>query len=68
VVAEKIIESSTVGKGKWKAAPTRAKGYAVVDSPVSILTSQCQSALTYLLTVQPMFDAEDAADVHHQPV
>jgi hypothetical protein len=39
VVAEKGIKSSTVGKGKRKAAPTRAKVYAAVDSPMSILTS-----------------------------
>jgi hypothetical protein len=32
-----VVESSTVSKGKWKAAPTRAKVYAVVDSPVSCL-------------------------------
>jgi hypothetical protein len=35
--AEKVIESSTVGKGKRKAVPTRAKVYAVVDGPVSRL-------------------------------
>jgi hypothetical protein len=35
--AEKAVESSTVGKGKWKAAPARAKVYAEVDGPVSHL-------------------------------
>jgi hypothetical protein len=33
-VAEVAIESSTVGKGKQKAALTRAKVYAAVDGPV----------------------------------
>jgi hypothetical protein len=32
--AEVAIESSMVGKGKRKAAPTRAKVYAAVDGPV----------------------------------
>jgi hypothetical protein len=32
--AEIAIESSTVGKGKRKAAPARAKVYTVVDGPV----------------------------------
>jgi hypothetical protein len=35
--AEKVIESSTVGKGKQKAVPTRAKVYGDVDGPVSDL-------------------------------
>jgi hypothetical protein len=35
--AEKAVESSTVGKGKQKAAPARAKVYAAVDGPVSCL-------------------------------
>jgi hypothetical protein len=47
---------------------TRAKVYAAVDSPVSTLTSHRQYTLTNTLTVRPMFDAEDAADMHHQPV
>jgi hypothetical protein len=34
---EIVAESSTVGKGKRKAAPTRAKVYAAVDGPVSRL-------------------------------
>jgi hypothetical protein len=38
-VAAKAIESSTVGKGKQKAAPTRAKVYVVVEGPVSHLPS-----------------------------
>jgi hypothetical protein len=35
--AEVVVESSTVGKGKGKAAPARAKVYAAVDGPVSRL-------------------------------
>jgi hypothetical protein len=38
-VAEKVVESLTVRKGKQKAAPTRAKVYAAVDGLVSTLTS-----------------------------
>jgi hypothetical protein len=37
--AEKGVESLTVGKGKRKAAPARAKVYATMDEPVSSL--QC---------------------------
>jgi hypothetical protein len=37
VAAERVVESSTVGKGKRKAAPARAKVYTVVDGPVSHL-------------------------------
>jgi hypothetical protein len=33
--AEKGVESSTVGKGKRKAVPARAKVYAAMDEPVS---------------------------------
>jgi hypothetical protein len=36
--AEKAVESSTVGKGKRKAAPARAKVYAPMDEPVSSIT------------------------------
>jgi hypothetical protein len=36
-VAEKGIESSTIGKGKRKAAPARAKVYVVMDELVSDL-------------------------------
>jgi hypothetical protein len=36
-VVEKAVESSTVSKGKQKAAPTRAEVYAEVDGPVSAL-------------------------------
>jgi hypothetical protein len=36
-VAEKVIESLTVSKGKWKVAPARAKVYAEVDCLVSNL-------------------------------
>jgi hypothetical protein len=32
--AENAVESSTIGKGKRKAAPARAKVYAAVDGPV----------------------------------
>jgi hypothetical protein len=35
--AAKVVESSTVGKGKRKVAPTRAKVYREVDGPVSNL-------------------------------
>jgi hypothetical protein len=34
---EKVIESSTVSKGKRKVVPTRAKVYSKVNSPVSNL-------------------------------
>jgi hypothetical protein len=34
-----VVESSTVGKGKQKAAPARAKVYAAVDGPVSRLSN-----------------------------
>jgi hypothetical protein len=34
-VVEKVIELSTIGKGKQKAAPARAKVYAEVEGPVS---------------------------------
>jgi hypothetical protein len=33
--AERAVESSTVGKGKRKVAPARAKVYATMDEPVS---------------------------------
>jgi hypothetical protein len=33
--ANKVIESSTVSKGKWKVAPTRAKVFSEVDRLVS---------------------------------
>jgi hypothetical protein len=35
--AERVVESLTVGKGKRKAAPTRAKVYGAVEGPVSNL-------------------------------
>jgi hypothetical protein len=38
--AERVVESSTVGKGKQKAVPARAKVYAAVDGPVSHLRSR----------------------------
>jgi hypothetical protein len=38
VAAEIVVESSTVGKGKGKVAPARAKVYAAVDGPVSHLS------------------------------
>jgi hypothetical protein len=38
-VAEKTVEWLTIGKGKRKAAPTRAKVYAEMDEPVSNLTT-----------------------------
>jgi hypothetical protein len=36
---EKVVESATVRKGKRKAAPTRAKVYAMMDEVVSNLLS-----------------------------
>jgi hypothetical protein len=36
-VVDKVIESSTISKGKQKAVPTRAKVYMAVDEPVSDL-------------------------------
>jgi hypothetical protein len=51
VAAEKAVESSTVGKGKRKAAPARAKVYATMDEPVSSVIHRRVSVLTYLLTV-----------------
>jgi hypothetical protein len=65
--AEKGVELSTVGKGKRKVAPARAKVYTEVDGPVSILTSRRQYTLTHLLTVQPMSDVEVEASLHHKP-
>jgi hypothetical protein len=38
--AERVVESSTVGKGKRKAVAARAKVYAAVDGPVSHLRSR----------------------------
>jgi hypothetical protein len=64
-VAAVVVESSTVRKGKWKAAPARAKVYAEMDGLVSNLTCRRLSALTYLLTVRPMLHAEDEAIVYH---
>jgi hypothetical protein len=58
-----VVELSTVRKGKRKVVPARAKVYTEVDGPVSSLTSRRQSALTCLLTVQPVFDAEVETDV-----
>jgi hypothetical protein len=54
VAAEKGGESSTVGKGKRKAAPARAKVYAAVDGPVSRQaksTSICTNMSAYSVTV-----------------
>jgi hypothetical protein len=51
VTAEKGIESSTINKGKRKAAPARAKVYAEMDEPVSNLLSHRQHVLTQSLTV-----------------
>jgi hypothetical protein len=63
--AEKAVESSTIGKGKRKAAPARAKVYAAMDEPVSGLQCRRVSALTHLLTVRPLFHTEDTAKVHY---
>jgi hypothetical protein len=67
VAAEKAVESSTVGKGKRKAAPARAKVYTEVNEPVSSVTCARVPALTYMLTVRPMLHTEDKAEVHHHP-
>jgi hypothetical protein len=51
--AEKGIELSTIGKGKWKASPTRAKVYAAMDEPVSHLiksTSICANVFAHSAT------------------
>jgi hypothetical protein len=63
--AEKAVELLTVGKGKQKAAPARAKVYVEMDGPVSSLIRRRRSALTYLLTVRPMLHAEDESVVYH---
>jgi hypothetical protein len=57
--AEKGVELSTVGKGKRKAAPARAKVYAEMDEPVSTIICRRVSVLTHLLTVRPVFHSED---------
>jgi hypothetical protein len=67
-VVAKAVESLTVGKGKGKAAPARAKVYGAVEGPVSILPSRRQYALTSLLTVRPMPDAQGTAKVHHDAI
>jgi hypothetical protein len=53
VAVAKAVELLTVGKGKWKAAPARAKVYGVVDGPVSDLsklTSICANIFAYSVT------------------
>jgi hypothetical protein len=60
-----VVESSTVGKGKWKVAPARAKVYTEMDGLVSNLTRRRRSALMYLLTVRPILHVEDEAIVYH---
>jgi hypothetical protein len=67
-VGDKVVELSTISKGKRKVAPARAKAYVEVEGPVSSLTSHRQYVLIYVLTVRPMFHAEDEAEVYHQPV
>jgi hypothetical protein len=52
--AEKAVKSSTVGKGKRKAAPARAKVYAAVDGPVrrqAKSTLICMNISAYSATV-----------------
>jgi hypothetical protein len=49
--AEKAVESSTVGKGKRKAAPARAKVYATMDELVSSTTWRRLTALTHSYSV-----------------
>jgi hypothetical protein len=67
-VAAKAIKSSTVGKGKRKVVPARAKVYVEMDGLVSNLIHCRQSALTYLLTVQPMLHVEDKAVLHYDTI
>jgi hypothetical protein len=62
---EKGVESSTVGKGKRKAALARAKVYAEMDEPASTIICRRVSALTHLLTMRPVFHSEDKAEGHH---
>jgi hypothetical protein len=59
VAAEKGVESSTVRKGKRKAALARAKVYVEMDEPVSTIICRQVSALTHLLTVRSVFHSED---------
>jgi hypothetical protein len=63
--AENVVKSSTIGKGKRKAAPARGKVYATMDEPVSSLQCRRVSALTHLLTVRPVLHTEDEAKVYH---
>jgi hypothetical protein len=52
-VVEKVVELLTVGKGKQKVAPMRAKVYGVVEGPVSRLsksTSICANIFAYSVT------------------
>jgi hypothetical protein len=52
-VASKVVELSTVTKGKRKVAPMRAKMYAEVDGPVSCLlklTSICANIYAHSVT------------------
>jgi hypothetical protein len=63
-VAEKVVESSTVSKGKWKAVPARAKVYGEVDGPVSDLLmsssiraniyAYCKGTSVHILTLSPL--------------
>jgi hypothetical protein len=52
-VAEKAVESLTIGKGKRKAAPARAKVYMEMDEPVSVLRTSlsiCVNTFAYSAT------------------
>jgi hypothetical protein len=50
--AERVVESSTIGKWKWKAVPARAKVYAAVDGLVSRLSKSTSiHANTYSYSV-----------------
>jgi hypothetical protein len=68
VVVAKAVELLTVGKGKRKVAPTRAKVYRAVEGPVSDLTSRHPHGLTYLLIVRPMPDVQVTAKMCHHPI
>jgi hypothetical protein len=64
--AEKVIELSTVSKGKRKAALARATVYSEVDGPVSDSAEvNVNMQLTHMLTVRPMLHTEDQAIMYH---
>jgi hypothetical protein len=65
----KVAELSTIGKGKRKAAPVRAKVFSDVDGLVSNSTEvDINMQLTHMLTVRPVLHTGDNADVHHHTI